>query len=365
MNPTNPETHSDIFYFLATTYLDKIGPTRLRRWINFFGNIKNLFSASAADLQVAGLKQQDIFALKNFDASAVERDLIWCEQNDCHLISIDDDRYPVLLREVASAPLLLFVRGQVELLSQSQIAMVGSRNPTASGRENADEFSRCLAQSGLIITSGMALGIDAASHRGALAVNGKTIAVTGSGFKHIYPASHRKLADDIMANGALITEFSPNTGPSAQNFPLRNRVISGMSLGVLVVEAAVRSGSLITAKFALEQNREVFAIPGSIHNSLARGCHELIRQGATLVEKAEDILEHIGALHALVIENKEKKPKLNKASRELLNHIGFEKTQLDTILIRSGKSANEIAPLLLMLELDGLVVVEGGGYTRI
>ena len=199
-------------------------------------------------------------------------------------MTLHDARYPELLKQIADPPSILFVQGDVSLLAKWQIALVGSRNPSASGRDTAYEFSRYLAQDGITINSGLAMGIDAASHQGALAAGGKTIAVIGTGLDRVYPAKHRELAHEIASTGAIVSEFALGTSPRAENFPRRNRIISGLSLGTVVVEAAVKSGSLITARMAMEQGREVFAIPGSIHNPLARGCHQLIRQGAKLVE---------------------------------------------------------------------------------
>ncbi|HLB57464.1 MAG TPA: DNA-processing protein DprA, partial [Gammaproteobacteria bacterium] len=290
----------DIAYWVAATRLSGVGPLTLRRWLDLFGDIKILFSISAVELKKAGLSEKQLHALKNVDWRNVESDLRWSEKNRCEIISLVDPRYPRLLREIPDAPSLLYVRGDVNLLSQSQLAIVGSRNPTAVGNQMAEDFAYSLTKAGLVVTSGLALGIDAASHRGALRATGKTIAVFGTGLKHIYPRSHRSLAEDIAEQGALVSEFPPDESPKAKNFPRRNRIISGLSIGVLVVEAVLRSGSLITARYAVEQGRDVFAIPGSIHNPLARGCHALIRQGAKLVETAEDIVEELDALHTLL-----------------------------------------------------------------
>jgi DNA processing protein len=212
---------------------------------------------------------------------------------------VNDGRYPPLLREIPQAPPVLFVHGDPDCLRVPQLAMVGTRNPTPSGRETARQFAAHLAGAGMIITSGLALGIDAAAHQGALAGGGRTIAVMGTSLDRVYPAKHRDLARAIAERGALVSELPTGTPALAENFPRRNRLISGLALGVLVVEAALQSGSLITARLALDQGREVFAIPGSIHNPLAKGCHALIRQGAKLVETANDIVEELGALAAV------------------------------------------------------------------
>ncbi|MHB1946882.1 MAG: DNA-processing protein DprA [Gammaproteobacteria bacterium] len=357
---------NDIYYWLAAIRLDGIGPIRLRCWLDYFGTLKKFFAATTTDLQSAGLTPRQINAVKNCDFRAVEKDLLWCSENNCSLITSDDEKYPTLLREIPDAPLLLFALGDVSLLSQPQLAIVGSRNPTPMGSQMAEEFGYYLTKAGLIVTSGLALGIDAASHKGALNAEGKTIAVCGSGLQHIYPASHRKLAKEIINNGAVISELPPDTRPIAKHFPMRNRVISGLSMGVLVVEAALRSGSLITARFAVDQGREVFALPGSIHNPLTRGCHQLIRQGAKLIETAEDILEELGALNA-IIPKRSKDPGsklLDTKQLDLLKQIGYEITSLDAIIMRSGLTAGEVSSMLLSLELEGYVQIAPGGYVR-
>jgi DNA processing protein len=360
-------TNSHFLHWLVAIRFDNIGPLRMRRWLEHFDNhIEKFFTASSDELLTIGVTQQQLAILKNPDWQSAEQDFQWCEKNHCQIIPINDERYPKLLREISSAPLLLFVQGNTELLNQPQLAIVGSRNPTPSGRELAENFASSLAQAGLVVTSGMAMGIDAASHRGALAIQHQTIAVTGTGLKHTYPVSHRRLAKEIVANGALVSEFPPDTAARAQHFPMRNRIISGMSLGVLVVEAAPKSGSLITARLAMEQNRDVFAIPGSIHNPLARGCHQLIQQGAKLVESAHDILVELGALHAVLIEKNPTKPlqELSKLEGEILQFIGYEMTPLDAIIMRSGLTAAEVSSMLLPLELRGYVSIVPGGYVR-
>jgi DNA processing protein len=283
-----------------------------------------------------------------------------------------------LLAEVSDAPLGLFVRGNVDALSLPQLAIVGSRNPTAGGRDNATSFAEHLARSGLAVTSGMAIGIDAAAHQGALAVGGGvTVAVCGTGLDVDYPSAHSALAEKIAVRGALVSEFPLGTPALATNFPRRNRIISGLSLGTLVVEAAVRSGSLITARLAAEQGREVFAIPGSIHNPLTRGCHQLIRQGAKLVETGDDIFEELrtlaGALTPALQAAAPKPtgsaeaaaPVLDKAYEILLDALGFEPACIDVLVERTGFAADEVASMLLILELDGkLESRPGGRYVR-
>lgn len=354
-------------YWIAATLLPDVGPTTFSKWLAIFGNIMTLYNSTSTDLTAAGLTRSQIDSIQNPNWKSVEKILTWREKNQCQLISLIDDAYPPLLKEIPAAPLLLYVRGNISLLNQPQLAIVGSRNPTPTGRELAHHFAQTLSSAGLHITSGLAIGIDAACHRGALSAKGKTIAILGTGLNQIYPHSHRDLADEIAEKGALVSEFSPSEPAKASNFPRRNRIISGLSLGVLVVEAAVKSGSLITARYANEQGREVFAIPGSIHNPLAKGCHYLIRQGAKLVETAEDILEELGALSAITapiktIDNIKNRDTLAPSLRALLAHIGYEITALDTIIMRSGLTASEVSSMLLSLELQDFIKSTHGGY---
>lgn len=361
--------NQDIAHWLALVRMPGMGPITVKRALSELGDVRALFSASPAALQSIGLTARQIHLFKTPNWKAVDGDLTWLHKSGCEFIALADVRYPPLLREIHAPPLGLYVKGDVKNLAEPQLAIVGSRNPTAQGRELAEQFALELAKSGLVITSGLALGIDAASHRGALAGGGKTIAVMGTGLRHIYPAGHQNLAEKIVEQGLLISEFPPDTLPKANHFPARNRIISGLSLGVLVVEAAERSGSLITARCALEQNREVFAIPGSIHNPLARGCHQLLRQGAKLVETAKDVLEELGSRFATL-----GRPVVKKAGSclsmveprlaPIFEQIGYEVTALDVIIYRSGLTAGEVSSMLLELELQGHVHVVSGGYVR-
>jgi DNA processing protein len=309
---------------------------------------------------------------------AIDAEMRWLEHDAHHFIPFDSACYPPLLAEVSDAPIGLFVRGDPAALSLPQLAIVGSRNPTAGGRDNATSFAAHLAQCGLAITSGMAIGIDAAAHQGALAAEGGvTVAVCGTGLDIDYPSANSALAERIAARGAVVSEFPLGTPALPTNFPRRNRIISGLSLGTLVVEAAVRSGSLITARLAAEQGREVFAIPGSIHNPLARGCHQLIRQGAKLVETGDDIFAELRALAgalAPALQAAAPKPPgsaeaagpvLDKAYEILLDALGFEPAGVDVLVERTGFAADEVASMLLILELDGkLESRPGGRYVR-
>ena len=363
---------NDLPYWLALVRMPGVGPVTARALLEQHGTPRQLFAAGAAALQGVGRLEGSAKAyLQKPDWPAVERDLNWLAQAHTHAVTVQDAAYPPLLKQIADPPLVLFVQGDPGLLAAKQLAVVGSRNPTAAGEQTAAEFARHLAGVGLTITSGLAVGIDAAAHRGALMGDGSTIAVAGTGLDRVYPARHRDLAHEIAARGALVSEFPPGTPPRPEHFPRRNRLISGLSLGTLVVEAAVQSGSLITARLAAEQGREVFAIPGSIHNPLARGCHALLRQGAKLVETAQDILEELGALAAwgdipTIPAAASPREDVPQEFLHLLHHIGFEPTAVDSLVERSGLTAEQVSSMLVVLELHGQIASAPGGlYTRI
>ena len=298
----------------------------------------------------------------------IDYDISWLAQENNLAITINDPNYPAQLKEIADPPPILFVRGNPELLSLPQIAIVGSRNPSSLGEETAFNFAKILCRHGFVITSGLALGIDAASHRGALNANGYTVAVAGTGLDRVYPARHKELATEIVNTGVMISEFPPGTTAKANHFPRRNRIISGLCQGLLVVEAAKQSGSLITARMALEQNREVFAIPGSIHNPLARGCNALIREGAKLVETTQDILEELNQYYQ---EDNElpsytMESMLDLEQQTLLNRVMFSPTSIDNLVENTGESVEAISSMLLILELQGyLEATAGGCYMRV
>jgi len=308
------------------------------------------------------------------NAAGTERDLRWLEAPGRALVTTGDPSYPEQLAVIPGCPPALFVQGDPALLSLPQIAIVGSRSATSAGRETAFEFAARLAACGFAITSGLAVGIDAAAHRGALAAGGVTIAVCGTGLDRVYPEEHRALAEEIAAKGALVSEFPAGTLPHAHNFPRRNRLMSGLARGVLVVEAAARSGSLITARLAGEQGREVMAVPGSIHNVLAHGCHRLIKDGAALIETVDDIFEALGlpglAMHAnsaagtrAASENQD--GRLDSDAEMLLNALGFEPADLDRLVDRTGLAAQSVISKLQLLELEGRVEsLAGGRYSR-
>ncbi|MBV5309779.1 DNA-processing protein DprA [Chromatium okenii] len=362
--------------WLALVNAPGIGPRTVAKLIEQFGEPTVIQDASAAQLAAVGLKADSIAAIKRPDAALLATVLNWLQQPGTDVLTLTDPRYPPQLADIHDAPPLLYVRGDVRLLAEPQIAIVGSRNPTPSGVEITQEFARQLVGYGLVITSGLAHGIDGAAHVGALE-SGRTIAVFGTGLDRVYPAAHRALARQIAENGALVSEFPPGSEPLAQNFPRRNRLISGLSLGVLVTEAALKSGSLITARTALEQGREVFAVPGSIRNPLARGCHALLRDGAKLVESAADILSELAPLLrvALTATATSAAPDevladglltLDAESRAVLKAMGFDPVAPDELIERSGFPAQQVTSILLVLELSGHVSsVPGGRYSRI
>ncbi len=311
-------------------------------------------------------------ALRAADRERAARDLDWLHESGNQALPCTDPAYPELLRELADPPLLLFLRGDIHLLGQQQIAIVGSRHASRIGLENARAFARHLACEGLPVTSGLAAGIDGAAHEGALD-GGHTLAVLGTGLDRVFPARHRELAHRIAEHGLLVSEFPPGTPPLPGNFPRRNRIIAGLTLGTLVVEAALKSGSLITARLAAELGREVFAIPGSIHNPQARGCHALIREGAKLVETGDHVIEEL--LPTLLFnpssETPAKEPPpeastLDPDHAELLELMGFDPVSSDWLVANSRFSAAEISSMLLLLELQGHVSSGPGGlFTRL
>ncbi len=357
--------------FLRLHHVFGLGLVSLRRLgEQFDDNFDNIIDASNAELQAAGLNTRQISQIKQPDMEQIDRDLAWAEIPTNCLIPYFDQRYPALLRETVNFPPLLYASGNIDLLESPQIAIVGSRNCSPGGAKTAFNFASNLSRSGLTITSGMATGIDAQAHLGALSASGQTIAVTGTGLDIIYPSKNRQLAYDIHERGLLLSEFSLGTSPRSENFPRRNRIISGLSVATLVVEATNRSGSLITAHQAVEQGREVFAIPGSIHNPQARGCHQLIRDGARLVEQASDIIEELASLLGFVAEQENPVQSelvhLDPESEKLLNVIGFDPVTADELVERSGLTIDKLSSMLVLLELnDYIQSAPGGCYVRV
>ena len=374
--PLPPPTATDTLkHWLALYHTPGVGAVTFHRLLEVCPNLQDLAHCSSDQLRKSGLSQKAIDALQHLDTAAVARDLEWQEKPGNRIMTCRDPDYPVLLSQVDTPPTLLYIHGNPDILSEPLFAMVGSRNPTAAGARTATEFARHLSAAGLVISSGLALGIDAASHRGALDAGAPTVAVMGTGLDRVYPARHRDLARQIAERGALISEFPVGTTPRAENFPRRNRIISGLSLGTLVVEAAIRSGSLITARYAGDQGREVFAIPGSIHNPLARGCHHLIRQGAKLVETAEDVMDELGVLAAscyptsqttVTSEIAAEPSKLDPEYQQLIDFIAFDNTSIDQLVCSSGLTPAEVSSMLLQLELSGYIASSPGGlYNRL
>jgi DNA processing protein len=343
-----------------------VGPLALRRLLARFGAPDAVAAASPADLaQEAGPACAAAIA-QGPDADLLEAHLQWAAAPNHHVVTLADATYPPLLLETADPPPLLFVLGDPSWLSRPALAVVGSRSASRGGTQDAEAFARALSDAGLTIVSGLALGIDAAAHRGGLQESASSVAVVGTGLDRVYPARNRELAHALAERGALVSEFPLGTPPLPGNFPRRNRIISGLARGCLVIEAALESGSLITARMALEQGREVFAVPGSIHSPLSKGCHWLIKQGAKLVESAQDVLDELG-VHAsarpAAPDADAGKPA--PAAHKLLNALDFAPFDLDAACAAGGLTPDAASAILLMLELDGYVDrLPGGRFQR-
>ncbi len=362
----NPQT---LQLWITLASLDQVGWATAQKLLSHFESIEHLFAASESELIDTGASRRLIEQILDTERVDVSKQLHWLEQSlDHHIVYPDHPHYPRLLKESPGAPLILYAKGKLDLIHRPQIALVGTRNPTPGGRAATQDFVKAFTRQGLVVTSGLALGIDGIAHAAALKNDGYTIAVAGTGLDRVYPARHKDLAHQITEQGLIVSEFELGTGVRGTNFPRRNRIISGLSLGVLVIEAAIKSGSLITARYALEQGRDVFALPGSIHNTLAKGCHALIKQGAHLVECAEDVLQHLGWLAQVLTECEEEAGKvIDDLPAELLqtlNNIDFSPTSLDDLVVRCKKSVAELHSNLLTLELEGWVVSAAGGYQR-
>ena len=344
-----------------------VGVATALRLLRQFGLPADIFSTDARLLeQFAGAcVARALGASPNVTTIAlIERTLRWLDLPENHLLTLADPRYPPALLHIPDPPILLYARGDVTLLQRACLAVVGSRNATAQGLLNAEHFSRALSHAGHTIVSGMALGIDAAAHLGGLAGAASTVAVIGTGIDIVYPARNRALAHRIAERGCLISEYPLGTPAIASNFPRRNRIISGLSRAVLVIEAAAQSGSLITARVAAEQGRDVFAIPGSIHSPLAKGCHQLIKQGAKLIESAQDILEEFGTLVAPVALATVAPVPVPPENARLLGALGFDPVDGDTLAARCGLGAGDLSAQLLSLEMQGLLEILPGGSVR-
>ena len=328
----------------------------LQALLSEHASVEQLVTLSRSDLRAAGLSDEKCAAITAPAQKDIDAALRWLDDDHHHLVAWGDPHYPEMLSQIPGPPLVLYVNGDVDALHLPALAMVGSRNPTRGGIRNAHDFAAHLGAHGMVIASGMAQGIDAAAHQGALDGGGRTVAFLGTGIDRVYPAANRQLAHAIAEQGALVSEYRLGAPPERWHFPERNRLISGLSLGTLVVEAARRSGSLITARLAAEQGREVFALPGSIHNPLARGCHELIRQGAKLVETAGDILAELGQLTEHL-----RSRGLDGDYDALREQLSHDPVGIDELEKQSGLTIDQLSSMLLILELHGEVESLSGG----
>lgn len=364
---------TDTHYWLALKFIPRLNVLHKIQLAKQY-SLADLFG-SPSTLLKKELTAKQFQAIESPDWTKIGKIIEASEECQSQIVTYGDPNYPPLLKEIYDPPLVLFVQGDISLLKSPQLAIVGSRSATFYGRELAKSFAKQLIPYGLAITSGLALGIDTAAHNGALAAQGKTIAVVASGLDIVYPARNRKLAQEIKEQGgAIVSEFIPSTQPKAGLFPRRNRIISGLSLGVLVAEAELQSGSLITARCALEHNREVFAFPGSIANPQSKGCHWLIKQGAKLVDDIADIVDEFNLTQNFelnlnkIIEkdnNKEKSPKEDLCIKPLLDSVGYDVTPIDAVVSRSKLPIDTVLTQLMMLELRGLVSAVPGGYLRV
>jgi DNA processing protein len=367
--------HSDVAQWLGLNQTPGLGNAALCQLLTKFGSPAAIYNASISQLREVVDAEIARKISQGVDIDAITPTLDWLKKDYAHIVTLADSEYPKKLLEINNPPAVLYAIGHLHWLNHPSIAMVGSRSATPQGEKNAENFAQSLCELGLCVVSGMALGIDGAAHRGALKANGATIAVVGTGLDIVYPARHRDLAHKITERGLIISEFPLGTPSKAQNFPRRNRLISGLSLGCLVVEANIDSGSLITARLATEQGREVFAIPGSIHSPVAKGCHLLIKQGAKLVENTLDILEEIKNLLPItkpsnspngligpIAESTESAPEVNT----VLALMGFDAINFETMLTLSGLTTETLSAMLMVLELDGkITVLAGNKYQRL
>ena len=352
---------ADIASWITLSQIPGLGSASLRRLLQVFGSPEAILQSPVSTLSQHIKRPVAQAVHEGVDESALAAVSSWLEDALNHVLTIGDKEYPQALLNTADPPLLLYVKGRLDLLNVPAVAVVGSRNATAQGTRNAEAFARALSDAGLCVVSGMAQGIDSAAHIGGLQGAGSSVAVVGTGLDRVYPASNRKLAHSLAQTGAVVSEFPLGTPPLAANFPRRNRIISGLSAGCLVVEASLQSGSLITARMALEQGRDVFAIPGSIHSPQSKGCHLLIKQGAKLAESAQDILEELGFLSV-----PSDFSRMSAPEHELFDHLGFEPLDAETLAQRSGLTIGELSAILLQLELDGYIAsLPGGLYQRI
>ena len=346
------------------------------RALEAFGSVDGLFEADDRELAMLGFSRAAVARMRHIDWNAIRRERDSLARMGVSVVPIGTDRYPAQLATISSPPPVLYCRGDPGVLDAPQIAIVGSRAATRGGRERARALASELATCGLVITSGLARGIDAAAHQGALDVGAPSVAVVATGPDRIYPRSNAGLAHELLESGAVVTERAPGTPPLPENFPRRNRLISGLCLGVLVVEASLRSGSLITARFAADEGREVFAVPGSVDNALSRGCHALIRDGAKLVESVVDVLDEIvrpGGLQGVPVVPQSATDdsggtggNLEASEHRVLDAVGHDPVSLDQLVGYTGMAPNRLASTLLALEIDGWIeALPGSRYVRV
>ena len=356
-------TPEDAALWVGLSLIPGLGSRGLHALLNQFGTPDQIYATSFASLRKAVSEEVARSISKGPDPDATSATLEWLQMPGNALVTLADTCYPRSLLEIPDPPPLLYAKGRLELLNAPAIAIVGSRNATPQGEKTAEDFAQALSEHGYCIVSGLALGIDGAAHRGALRGRGSTIGAIGTGLDIVYPARHRQLAYDIAGRGLLISEFPLGTPSMAREILRRNRIISGLSRGCLIVEAHLQSGSLITARLAAEQGREVFAIPGSIHSPVAKGCHQLIKQGAKLVESVHDMLDELGDTPT---SRPEPSAPTAAPSDALLEHMGFETVNMDVLVERSGLTSDILSAMLLMLELEGKVAtLPGGRFQRL
>lgn len=348
--------------WLALNKAHGIGPRKFTAILQHFPDLAAFFNLPKKELRELNLTDKTIDSIINPDWKTIEEETKWSKQEHQHIILLHDPNYPTLLKQIPDPPPILYAKGNIDLLNQPQMAIVGARRASQGGNQTAYNYAKALGENGLVITSGLALGIDTASHLGALKNNQPTIAVLGTGMGHIYPRQNHAIFNQISLKGLIISEFAIKKGPRSENFPRRNRIISGLSQGILVIEAALKSGSLITARYALEQGRDVFAVPGSIHDSLAKGCHKLIKEGAKLVENISDILPELPPMGELPAQRLET---LEQSEQILLNHIDFHPTATNIIIGRSTSETKIVTGNLIRLELKGYIMATPGGYQRL
>jgi DNA processing protein len=345
--------------WLALSQISGLGNETLRKLLQAFGSPDAVFAAKNSELNQI-VKQNIVSAIgQGINPDALQTTEDWLSDPLNKVLTLADADYPQALLNIADPPFLLFVKGRLDLLNAPALAIVGSRNATPQGLRNAEAFAQAISDAGLCIISGMAQGIDAAAHVGGLRGKGSSVAVVGTGLDKVYPAANRELAHQLAQQGCLVSEFPLGTPPMAANFPRRNRIISGLGLGCLVVEASLQSGSLISARMALEQGRDVFAIPGSIHAPQAKGCHALIKQGAKLVESAQDILEELGDYVAPF-----RAAATATVEPEIFAHLSDQPIDIDTLAQRSGLTIAALSAILLPLELDGRIATLPGGLLQ-